>query len=85
MLILKKHPQLSTVVIIVFFALWCYTEVTEYLERDKFVDDVTSFMGAGDRFTKQQAEAIIGERKSREKELSDRIEHLEKCLHEECK
>ena len=85
MYLLSKHPQAGTIILLIFFGLWCYTEVTEYLERDSFKRDVTSFMNVGDRFTRQQAEEIIGERKTREKELSDRIDNLEKCLHEECK
>ena len=85
MYLLSKHPQAGTIILLIFFGLWCYTEVAEYIERDSFKRDVTSFMNVGDRFTRQQAEEIIGERESREKELSDRIERLEKCLHEECK
>ena len=90
MYLLSKHPQAGTIILLIFFGLWCYTEVAEYIERDSFKRDVTSFMNVGqvyhgDRFTKEQAEKIISERKSREKELSDRIERLEKCSHEECK
>jgi len=53
----------------VFFAMWLYTEVTEYEARDKFYREVDDFMHKGERFTADQGRA-----------LQARIDELERRL-----
>jgi hypothetical protein len=35
-----------------------YTEVSEYIERDRFAQEVDAFMHRGDRFTAQDGAAL---------------------------
>lgn len=51
----------------VFWSAWLWTEVTEYLERQKVIEQMSDFVNKGDRFTKEDGDALI-----------KRIERLEK-------
>ena len=57
--------------LITFISMWSYTEITEYLERDQFIDNVERFMYKGSRFTNE--DGLI---------LELRIEALEEMSHE---
>jgi hypothetical protein len=37
---------------------WCYTEITEYLARDAFKQEIIEYMGEGDRFTLEDGERL---------------------------
>ena len=70
---LSKYPHIGTMIIVVFFSLWLYTEITEYYERDQFSYEVKKFMGRGDRYTGTEGHA-----------LEARVEALEQCKQEDC-
>lgn len=73
MSLLSKYPHIGTIVLVIFFTLWLYTEITEYIERDMFQENVTEFMNKGDRFTGSQG-----------KLLEERIKKLESCKQVDC-
>ena len=41
-----------------FWSVWLYTEITEYVARDAFAEEVNKFMYQGDRFTKERGDAL---------------------------
>jgi len=68
--------NLTLALLTILLAGWVYTEVTEYLERDAFIsevtgelDQLTAFKQAGGRFTQEDGKA-----------LEARIEALEVAL-----
>ena len=42
------------VLLFMFWSFWVYTEITEYVSRDKFAKEVKEFMRKGDRNTLEQ-------------------------------
>lgn len=44
--------------LIIFIAMWAYTEISEYIARDLFVEEVNNFMHKGDRFTQREGDAL---------------------------
>jgi hypothetical protein len=58
------------VLLLVFFAMWLYTEFTEYNERDAFYQEVSNFMYKGERFTADDGRAL----KARIEKLESEIE-----------
>lgn len=45
-------------VLVIFVAMWLYTEITEYQNRSAFVEEVNDFMHKGDRFTQPEGDAL---------------------------
>ena len=39
-----KFPKVNTFILALFFTLWAYTEIAEYLARDSFKEEVAAFM-----------------------------------------
>ena len=58
-----KHVFMLT---LCFVTAWLYTEVTEYIGRERFAVEVSDFMHKGDRFTQEEGD-----------DLTRRIEKLE--------
>jgi hypothetical protein len=46
------------VLMVVYLAMWTYTEVTEYKERDAFVQEVYDFMRDGKLYPTVKGEAL---------------------------
>lgn len=57
--------------LLLFWVAWLYTEVTEYYSRDTFTAEVTEFMYRGDRFTKDDGDALKMKILSLEEQLSE--------------
>jgi len=62
-------PRHIIVLLILFWAMWLYTEVDEGLKRKRFNQEVKEFMHRGDRFTRQEGD-----------ELKARVRQLEKQI-----
>jgi len=54
----NKLPKGHVVLLMVFFGMWLYTEIAEYMERDTFQQQVHNFMYKGERFTADQGRAM---------------------------
>ena len=52
--------------------MWLYTEIVEYQNRSRFVEEVNEFMQKGDRYTKEDAKADRAA-------LMERVNQLEKA------
>ena len=59
-------------VLLLFVSMWLYTEVVEYQNRTRFVEEVNDFMQKGDRYTKEDAKADRAA-------LMERVNQLEKA------
>ena len=59
-------------VLLLFVAMWLYTEIVEYQNRSRFVEEVNEFMQKGDRYTKEDAQADRAA-------LMERVNQLEKA------
>jgi len=57
-LLLSKLPPAHMWVLLIFFGMWLYTEISEYRERDAFYQEVDTFMHKGERFTADQGRAL---------------------------
>ena len=68
---LSSFPRFNAILITVFFLAWLYTEVTEYIERDKFYVEVTDFMYKGDRFTSEDGQELLHRIEALEKDARD--------------
>ena len=71
-------------ILTMFWAMWLYTEVTEYVSRDKFVVEVTDFMHKGGRFTHEDGDILsarIDQIEARLKAID--IHHAEEAHHGE--
>ena len=66
----KIAPKHIFAFLLMFWAAWLYTEISEFISRETFETDVTDFMGAGDRNTKEMGSA-----------LCERVAHLEREHH----
>jgi hypothetical protein len=65
---LSNPTKWNTTLIIIFFAFWIWTEVTEYYARAEHMARVDKFMNKGDRFTLERGiglEEDIGELQER--------------------
>lgn len=71
-----RHFETShiLIILIIFWSMWLYTEVSEYIERQTFNTRVEAFMRTGDRFTFEDGQFL----KKRIKKLEDEIEVLKK-------
>jgi len=67
---LEKNLSVAHVfwLVFVYMSMWLYTEVHEYIERDDFFNEVDEFIHAGDRFTKEDGDAL----EERVRELEER-------------
>ena len=66
----KIAPKHVLAFLLMFWAAWLYTEVSEFLSRENFEENVNDFMGAGDRNTRHMGKA-----------LCERVAHLESEHH----
>ena len=57
----SKFPHLNTLLIVLFLALWLYTEIEEYNERHTIYMEFKTFHDAGERFTHSDGEALKAE------------------------
>jgi len=64
-------PRHVFALLVLFWAAWLYTEISEYLERQDQWESVNQFMSKGDRFSREDGA-----------ELEARIEALEDKLGE---
>jgi hypothetical protein len=56
---LQNSPHYwSTVIIILFFMTWFWTEVSEYITRDTFRADVTDFIDSSEQFDQRDGDSI---------------------------
>ena len=69
---LSSSSRFNTAIILIFFAAWLYTEVTEYIERDEFYVEVTDFMYKGDRFTSEDGQELLHRIEELERNANDR-------------
>jgi len=76
-LVNKIKPPHVFMLLFVFWSLWLYTEVTEYVGRAAFATEVKEFMKPGPRFTAEDG-AELAERlhalEAREKELESKLQ-----------
>ena len=69
-----KFPEINFVILLIFAASWCYTEITEYHARIMHQQEVNSFMAVGNRFTHEDGDRLREEIAV----LRRRIDELEK-------
>ena len=56
----SRFPKITlpTVMIVLFFWIWFYTEVNEYNDRKQHRQEVDKFMYKGDRFTHEDGRKL---------------------------
>jgi hypothetical protein len=47
-----------TIILLLFFAAWLYTEIKEAFERTDYQERMEAFMSAGGRFTNEDGEEL---------------------------
>ena len=57
-LIRKIEPNHVFMLTALFIGAWVYTEVSEYIDRQRFAEEVSDFMHKGDRFTQEEGDAM---------------------------
>ena len=66
----RRRDSITLGAILIFFALWTYTELNERASEARFKEDFRQFHDAGGRFTKEDGEL-----------LEERVRHLETHVH----
>jgi len=54
----RKKEIVTIVVFVVFASLWMGREISNYIARDRLVDEMHDFVNKGERFTAQDGEAL---------------------------
>ena len=65
-------PRHVFALLVVFWAAWLYTEISEYIERQDQWESVNQFMNKGDRFSREDGDAL----EARIEALEETVEHI---------
>jgi hypothetical protein len=76
------NDKLNTVAMVLFFAIWAYSEVAERISANQFEADFKAFHDAGARFTHEEGDAMR-EQMDIMQEQVDRLIEVESVEHPE--
>ena len=46
---LNSGSKINTAILILFLAAWLYTEITEHIKRQDFVEEIQAYLSSGNR------------------------------------